>query len=133
MAKISRHLLTRFYRIILLFFGFLFLLISGCKPRSAENTNDATVTDTSSTDDDWMLAPEYGAREEDWMEIPVEEEDVKEVKNPDKKVTDNKDQTPKTTEQQVPQHVPGPMEPATAYGTNYQQYNTSIDSITPQE
>ncbi len=114
---------------MVLFFGFLFLMISGCKPRSTENSDDSTISDTATANDDRMLAPEYGAQDEDWMEMPVEEEVIEEEKF-DTKGNYTKNQA---TEKQVPQHAPGPMEPATAYGTNYQQYNTTVDPVKPQE
>ncbi len=99
--------------------GFTFLIISGCRSRTVDNESSTEQNDTMSTDDEWMPAPEYGGPPNDWEEIP--EEIPQEV--PDEK-------TQQTETPPVEQPAPGPMEPATAYGTNTNDFNTIIN---PQE
>jgi len=115
MSRFTKQQMTRFYRIMVIFLGFLFIYISGCRSRSVENGTNSQTTDTINTDDEWMLAPEYGGPPADWEEIP-QEEPVEEVKTPVKT-------TPK---QEVKQPDPGPLDPAAAYGTNTNFNNPTV-------
>jgi hypothetical protein len=111
MSRFTKHQITRFYRIMVIFLGFLFIFISGCRSRSVDDGGGSQTTDTLNTDDEWMLAPEYGGPPADWEEVPIEEP-IEEVKTPK--------ETPKESppKQEVKQPDPGPLDPAAAYGTN---------------
>lgn len=124
MAKVTRWYAIKIYRFLILFLGFLFIQISGCRSRQPEQNDQMLSGDTATTDNELFPAPEYGAKPVNWEEIP---EEVKMKKNDVvKDETSEPENKNKDVQTPVMQPAPEPLEPATAYGTNIQNYSPSI-------
>lgn len=127
MAAVTKRYMISIYRLFILFLGFLFIHLSGCRSRQVDHQTDHLITrDTSATDNDLMPAPEYGVKPVNWEEIP--EEIVKDKQDEYKDVVTSDPEDKKKLEEKTPvtQPSPEPLEPATAYGTNIHKYSPVI-------
>jgi len=130
MAKLTKRSVAFFYRILILFFGFLFLSISGCRPK---NPSSELPEQTAEHPDTILLI----TPEEDELPADVTKETGNKTISTEKQTTQIPEEKKQETQQEQPKPVeqpaPDPMRPVTAYGTHYKEYRTIVQPGTPEE